>query len=175
MARRVRSRAVFVRPPARTKIWIGNGLGATTLVSGATLVSSLNAAALALRPFTILRTRIVISLLSDQVAATEFLQAVYARIVVTDSAVTAGIASVPTPLSEPEASFYVYEPLFNNILVGATPGIQENTGAANVTVVDSKAMRKVGIDDDVAGILHQRSAGLGSDLAIEGRTLIQLH
>ena len=40
--------------------------------------------------------------------------------------------------------------------------------------VDSKAMRKVGLDDDVALVLQQRAA-IGVILAVEGRFLVKLH
>ena len=45
--------------------------GATMTAPGGTILFSLNAAALALRPFTIVRTRLVVSLNSDQAAAVE--------------------------------------------------------------------------------------------------------
>ena len=71
MARRV-SRARFIRPAPRTKMWIGDNVGTTVLTAATnTLVAGLNAAALLLRPFTILRTRIVIQYRSDQQAVTE--------------------------------------------------------------------------------------------------------
>ena len=67
MANRTRR---FVRPAPKTKIWIGAGAGTTVLAaSSATLVSVLNAGALALRPFTILRTRMDLLVASDQTGA----------------------------------------------------------------------------------------------------------
>ena len=41
-------------------------------------------------------------------------------------------------------------------------------------VIDSKAMRKVGIDDDAVSLFSMRPA-VGAFLQIEGRQLIQLH
>ena len=39
--------------------------------SGGTIIASLNAAALALRPFTIVRSRFLLSVISDQITASE--------------------------------------------------------------------------------------------------------
>ncbi len=79
MARRS-ARVRFTRPAPKTKIWIGNGLDLTVLASNAaTLVSTLSAGALLLRPFTVLRTRIVIHSESDQITATEVPAGVYSR------------------------------------------------------------------------------------------------
>ena len=56
----------------RQMVWLGAGiLSATVSGSVATLLSMFNAAALALRPFTIVRTRLMIQIESDQSAASE--------------------------------------------------------------------------------------------------------
>ena len=41
-------------------------------------------------------------------------------------------------------------------------------------MVDSKAMRKVGLDDDLAIVVQQRVA-IGAIIAMEGRFLVKLH
>ena len=173
MARRSHGR-VFTRPAPRTTMWTGNRLAATTISAGATLLTIFNAAALALRPFTIIRVRIVISYTSDQAAVSESQQGVLSQQVVTESAADAGIASLPTPLTEPDADYHVYAPIFQDIVFLSSVGVLENVGGGSVTVVDSKSMRKVGIDDQCVTVLEQQSA-LGTVIAIEGRTLIKLH
>ncbi len=172
MARRSRSR--FVRPAPRTMVWIGDRLALTTVAaSSSTLLTVLGASVLLLRPFTIVRTRISIYFDSDQESAAEFTQATYSEQVVTESAATAGIASLPTPHTEPDADFFVYQNLFQNLGFITGVGFQEN-GANMVYTVDSKAMRKVGIDDDVVGVV-QVGSGTGARIAIEGRALVKLH
>ena len=172
MARRTRS---VIRPAPRTKVWIGAGIAQVVITGGAaTLFSSLNAIALALRPFTILRTRMVISVQSDQVSASEFASGVFSMQVVTDSAVAAGATAVPTPLSETEAAYFVYQPWFTNFVRLDATGFQDDNGQGNFWVIDSKAQRKVGLDDDVANIIQVRTA-TGVNLATEGRILLQLH
>ena len=70
MARRVVVRGGGVR---RQTLWLGLGMNSVTMTAaGGTLTHSLNAAALALRPFTIVRTIIAYQLQSDQAAAIEF-------------------------------------------------------------------------------------------------------
>ena len=173
MARRTRSR--FVRPPKKTVMWIGD---ATTLVAvpgnSVVLLSTLNAAALALRPFTVMRTRGFVHWESDQVAASEQTEGIYGEIVVTDSATTAGIASIPDPLSDPTASWFVFEPVFQRFLFTDATGSHQYGGAGSVWRFDSKAMRKVGFDDDVAGVFVNGTAS-GANGLVNARTLIQLH
>lgn len=170
MARR---RHRFVRPAPKTKMWIGTGVGRAS-VSGTTplLLASLNATALALRPFTILRSRILFYAESDQIIATETNSGVYSRQVVTDSAIAAGVGSVPTPLSQFEADYYVYQPFQYDFLFSTASGHQ--TQFAYQYMIDSKAMRKVGPDDDIAIVVEQRGV-VGATVGTEGRALIQLH
>ena len=123
MARR--SRGPSVRPPARTMVWFSDRLNLLAVTAGvSTLVTVLNAAVLALRPFTIVRTWIVIYFDSDQAVATEFGQAVYSEQVVTDSASAVGIASLPTPITETEADYFVYQPLFQEFGFGDATGFK---------------------------------------------------
>ena len=175
MANRLNRQRPFARPKTRTKMWIGGGFGETNVGVGstATLLASLNAAALLLRPFTILRTRVTLFLGSDQFGATESNQGVLAAQVVTDSAAAAGIASVPTPLDEFTADFYVYQPWDFGIIFATAVGVSDVTGQRTI-VIDSKAMRKVGHDDNIVYTCAGRGAA-GYNVALEGRLLIQLH
>ncbi len=161
----------FVRPPKSTKLWLGGAIGLTTIAPGPVLVSTLNAAALALRPFTILRTRVLLYVESDQSAASERNQGVYSKTVVSEAAAAAGIGSIPTPITEPDASYFVYQPFAFNFDLGDATGfivtVQEYE-------IDSKAMRKVGNDDQLVGIVELQTSN-GAIIAIQGRTLIQLH
>ena len=172
MARRVPRRG-FVRLAPRTKMWIGAGIGAGTSVANSnTLFLSLFAGALALRPFTILRTRMIITIESDQFGVTERPSGDYGRIVVEDQAVGIGATAIPSPVSDPEADWFVYQPLSYTFLFVAAGTIQAD--ASRQYLVDSKAMRKVDINQDIAGMIHLRGS-VGAIVGSEGRTLIQLH
>ena len=171
MARR--STRVFTRPAPRTKMWIGSGLAvAQPAASAATLFATYSAAALLLRPFTILRTRLDINWRSDQTAASEAPTGAYGEIIVKESATDIGVTAVPHPLADTEADWYIYQGLTAPFLFITGVGIAGRAGFRYV--VDSKAMRKVGPQDDLAAVIELRAAG-GGLINVEGRQLIQLH
>ncbi len=171
---RHRARILATRPAPRSNVWVALRIDQTTFLSGIpALVATLNAAALALRPFTIVRTWALLNVASDQVAASEFVQGALGFQVVTETAAAAGIASLPTPLIETDADYFVYQPFASSFLFGSAIGFQEEGGAGNNWVIDSKSMRKVGVDDDLAITIENR--GPGYLAAIEGRMLVKLH
>ena len=177
MARR---RSRFIRPAPRTKMWIGSGVGGTAVAANAkALVSILSAGALLLRPFTILRTHMLISARSDQFTAIESVRASYGEIVVTDTAAAIGATAVPDPSGisgDPEADWYVWQAIDFQFFIdiNGTDGIGVDGSNGVTYVVDSKAMRKVGPDDDVVAMISNESA-VGFSLGTNGRQLIQLH
>jgi len=168
----------FARKFERTKrgnVWFSANIGTSgTLVPAGTpiLLATLNAAALALRPFTIIRTRLAVMWRTDQVTAVEDPYGALGMQVVSDSAAAAGIASVPTPITETNADFFVYQSLVSSILFGST--VAFTSPAGTVYNVDSKAMRKVGTDEDVAFTAENSSALDGGAIVVTGRMLVKL-
>jgi len=158
----------------RTMIWLTAGINNIVLTSASTLLGVLNAGGLALRPFTIVRTHLVLRFTSDQAGAGERAQGVFTMQVVKETASAAGIASVPTGVLEPNADFFVFQPLFQNFGFISGSGAAQIQGQGNHWTLDSKAMRKVGIDDDVVQVFDFRSF-IGSEIAAEGRFLVKLH
>ena len=150
MANRHR-RQGFVRPPARTKMWIGVGVGSTIIASAITvLISSLSAGALLLRPFTILRTRQDILFKSDQEAADETPHGSLGQIVVTTNASGIGVTALPNSSGvdgDPGADWFVWQGLSVGFTFGS--GVAFDANAGMHYVIDSKAMRKVGPNDDI--------------------------
>ena len=172
MARR-RSVARFVRPPARTTLWIGAGGAIATIVSNSNnFLFTLNAAALALRPFTIIRSRIDVLFQTDQLAVSETPTGALGKVVVTEKAAAAGVASLPAPLAEVDADWFVYQGMSSSFMFASSVGLDGNGGMHYI--IDSKAMRKVGNDDQVVTMFEARNAG-GAIMNLEGRTLIKLH
>ena len=173
MARR---RSRFVRSAKSTKIWIGAGVGFSAPVASATLlVASLSAAALLLRPFTILRTRMFLHYSSDQQAVGEEPFGSYGQIVVSEQAVAIGVTAIPNPSGvsgDPEADWFVWQAVSSRIKFASAVGFEESVGVQYV--IDSKAMRKVDSNQDVVTIFDQESA-FGASLTTNGRMLIQLH
>ena len=173
MARR---RTQFVRPPARTKMWIGQGVGLTTITASVdAVIFTLSAGALLLRPFTILRTRMVCNFQSDQQATTERPQGDFGLIVVTDTAAALGTTAVPDPSStdgDPDAAWFVHQPMIGAFIGLSAVGFESQAGVQYE--IDSKSMRKVGPNDDVVGVFSE-TGGAGALLTTRGRMLLQLH
>jgi hypothetical protein len=143
----------------------------TITSNSAILLNVFGAEQLAFRPFTILRTRLDINFRSDQFANTESPTGAYGEIIVKEDATAIGITAVPTPLSSPEADWYIYQGM-------TAPFVFSTAAAFNEMgvryMIDSKAMRKVTIVDDLAAVFEMRNVG-GGFINIEGRQLIQLH
>ena len=125
MARRSRS---FTRPPPRTKMWIGTGVGTSTITAnGNHFIGSLSAVALLLRPFTVLRTRLLVQYESDQAAVSETTFGVYGQIVVTDTATGIGVTAIPTPggsFGDPDQDWFVFQPVISKFSFLTSAGFQ---------------------------------------------------
>ena len=67
----------FSRPAPRTMIWVGGSIPIQVTTVATTLIGSLNAAALALRLFTIIRSRLALNFKSDQEGASEAVSGAY--------------------------------------------------------------------------------------------------
>jgi len=140
----------------------------------AVLVASLNAATLALRPFTIVRTRGQIGIQSDQVVATEEFNASFAWAVVSEQASAVGVTAVPTPETDRDSDlFFVYETMngeFTLITAAGFDALGEQSRS-----FDSKAMRKVNNDEDVVVVWETTGISSGVRVFDSGRFLLKLH
>jgi len=168
---------VMTRAPKRQTQWLaGTDPTAFTALAAATsvLFSSLNAAALALRPFTVVRVRGLLSIVSDQVAASESPFGAIGFAVVSDQAIAAGVGSVPTPTFENGSDlWFLHEYTATNQTFGSAIGFQEP--AIQNVVLDSKAMRKVQEGQDIAIVLENGSALDGMLFLLQFRMLVKLH
>ena len=156
----------------RETLWLGIAPTNTNLAaSAAALVSSLNAAALALRPFTIVRTHLSWNVRTDQEAASEFYAAAVGIAVVSDQASTVGVTAVPTPVTDIDSDmFFLWDAMFGRFVISqGTDGIFAR--------VDSKAMRKVNGDQDIVFVIEDEAV-IGTDgvnVTMMGRMLVKLH
>ncbi len=152
-------------------VWTNNSLGAAAV----NLLLSLNAAALALRPFTVVRTRGFLHLGSDQIANTESQAVVYGVITVSEQASAAGVASVPTPITESGSDWHVYEPMATRFVLSSAVGIDAQAGFG--MKFDSKAMRKVDLGEDLITVVEVGASGPSDGVIFRSyqRTLIKLH
>ncbi len=165
----------FIQRDGRTvrkTTWFANNFFDVTVAAGTPqILSSLNAAALALAPFTIVRTRGVLLISSDQEAIDEDQKLIYAMAVVSTEAVATGVAAVPTPITESGSNlFFVFQPMVSDFRFGsATSWTQTNQQQE----IDSKAMRKVEQGQDVIEVIE--CLGTGVDALGFVKMLIKLH
>ena len=158
----------------RANVWIGVFIDLVTVAaSSKVLVGSLNAAALALRPFTIIRSRIIYQVETDQSAASEAARGAFGMIVVSDQALAAGVASIPGPTTNSDGEFFVWDPWITSFLFGDATGFTDPTGSFRE--IDSKAMRKVENNEDVALVMENAEATSGVNAQLSGRFLVKLH
>ena len=170
------ARKRFSRGGARREtLWASVAPVSTTIAAanGTALILSGNDALLALRPFTIVRTRLEMHVHSDQAATSEFQHVALGVQVVGEEAVDAGASSLATPFAEQGSDLWmVYEELMNFQFFGSTVGFNNN-GVSRT--IDSKAMRKVQDGYDVAYMLEASSLSAGLICTVSGRFLIKLH
>ncbi len=158
----------------RQSLWLGIDTFTASLSGSpsAVLGGVFSAVALALRPFTIVRTRGIMFVISDQLAATESYGVGLGLAVVSDQAVAVGITAVPTPLTDKGSDlFFVYEQLFSRFEFRTSVGFESSGGA--FLQWDSKAMRKVNDDQDLALTVENEINGV--NVTVSGRMLIKLH
>ncbi len=137
--------------------------------STAVLAFSLNAAALALRPFTVVRTRFELDLSSDQSAAIEKQRAAVGIAVVSDQSVAIGVTAVPTPSTDMGSNLW----LTHQIIYADETALTDRTRRATRMSIDSKAMRKVEVGQDVIVVVETLPIGAGALFVVGGRMLIK--
>ncbi len=159
----------------RETLWISLADSSVTMGAGtATLLGSLNVAALALRPFTIIRVRGYLYLRSDQEAASESYAVSYGMAVVSDQASAIGVTAVPTPIVDRGSDlWFLYESLAGRLIRASGVGLVE---AGIFTKFDSKAMRKVNGDQDLVIVAENSGTSTDGITIVEGaRILLKLH
>ncbi len=163
-----------VRGVRRDTAWLFIGSSSVTLTAlGGTIINSLNAAALAMRPFTIVRMHLVSQIESDQSAASEFQAAAIGAAIVSDQASAIGVSAVPTPVTDLGSDlFFLHQLMMSSQFLGGADGNLRG----HVYQIDSKAMRKVNDDQDLV-ISAEVDTGIsnGANVRTFGRFLIKLH
>jgi len=175
---RSRARVNFSnRPgPVRQTLW-GSGVDETgftaVAANGADLQGTLNASGLALRPFTIIRVRGMLSIVSDQVAASEEIFGAFGMAVVGDQASVTGITAMPTPITEEFSDqWFLHQHIASAVQLASAASM---FASGFQVEFDSKAMRKVEDDFDFATIFENGSATTGLKYLAKLRFLLKLH
>jgi len=172
-----RSRSGFIRRGGvrrRETLWLSEPIVEATLAGSPTAVavSSLSAAGLALRPFTIVRSHIRFMVFSDQSIAAEAYGAALGYAVVSDQATAIGVTALPTPITDASSDlWFLYQLLFSRFLFKDATGVLDPSG---VTMdIDSRAMRKVEEGQDFVGTVENTINGCQTITG--GRFLLKLH
>jgi len=161
----------IVRPTKRQMVWFGIDIDPTALpADGTILLGSLTASALLFRPFTVVRTHLLIHVQSDQEVASETYIGALGMIVSSDQATG---ATLPVPIANVDADFFLWEPWIGAFNLVSGVGYTEPTGY--VSKVDSKAMRKVGPNQDIRVMAESASPTAGQIVSVLGRMLVKLH
>ena len=177
MSPRSAGRVVRTAGPRRKTFWLSSAdsVGTQGLAAGAVVLdqSFTEAQSSAFAPFTIVRTIGWFALRPDQNAADEDPFGAVGSMVVKGTALTAGIGSVPTPITEEaDDGWFVYQAFIAGVMFG------DSTGFADLTKVfhfDSKAQRKVEDGDAIVWTVENASSSHGLEYALKFRMLIKLH
>jgi len=159
----------------RESLWLTFTDVNVTLGAGVSVLGfSLNAAALALLPFTVVRTRGYLFARSDQILAPETYGYSFGIAVVSAQAAAIGVTAVPTPVTDRGSDlFFVYESLMGRFEFDTSAAWGE---VGHFKEFDSKAMRKVQNAEDV--VVTFENSAISSDTVIASaglRMLIKLH
>jgi len=160
----------------RETVWFGLAEINTILAgaNSATMFQTLNAAALALRPFTVVRTHINWFIRSDQTGALEAFQTGLGLAVVSDQAAAIGVSAVPTPYTDLGSDLWFFHQIQTWTFLFVS-GIGVHPTGGSDRDFDSKAMRKVDVGQDIAITLENSALSLGSNNLTSGRMLVKLH
>jgi len=174
---RSRKSGIFLRGgiKRRETQWLALDPVSNTLAAGSTAVISntMTAAELALRPFTVVRTRGVLFVESDQSAASEFYHAGFGAAVVSDQAVAIGVTAVPTPDTDRSSDlWFLYEEAWGRLVVGDVTGFLNDGMSKDF---DSRAMRKVEEGSQITFVKETSAISTGAVVKTAGRVLIKLH
>ncbi len=159
----------------RETLWLGGTFQSTTItaVSNPVLLSSLNAAALALTPFTVVRSRGMLSVRSDQIAATEDVIGAYGMAVVSTQASGIGVSAIPTPVTDDNSDLFLVFQAFMHSFHTDNAGANHEP-AGDIVMLESKAMRKVEEGNDLVTVVETATAA-GATILTYLRVLIKLH
>ena len=119
---------------------------------------------------TIRRTRGLFTVSSDQSAASEFVIGAMGALAVTNTALTAGVASLPDPFTDVDDDvWYVFEHFAQTLQVFTAVGVEPRF--VTHYAFDSKAMRKVPDGEGIAFVAANAAAANGCTMSLSVRWL----
>ena len=162
--------------PRRETLWAPIAPTRTAINGGGSaLIASASASEDALRPYTVIRTHLYCSIVSDQVIASEDQMVAVGLAIVSDQASAIGITAVPTPITDLESdAWYLHQWLVNGVTFLDATSLQSNVNKS--ATWDSKAMRRVEDGfDNILVIEAPATISDGMDVILAGRQLLKLH
>jgi len=161
----------------RETSWLAIDPASVTLASSgsAAITHTMTTAEKAKLPFTVIRTRLNVHIISDQLGADEFSMVGFGMCVVTEQAVSVGITAVPTPMTELRSDmWFVHQVMYNDFTF--VSGVGFDSAGGRDYEIDSKAARKVNEDQEIIAVAENSSlTAAGCTLLIGGRLLIKEH
>ena len=163
----------FRSSPGRLTEWVARPFstaGVALAASTGLIDTAFSTTSLAKRPFTITRVVGLLSIQSDQNAAVELVFGALGFAVVSEEALTAGFASVPNPVSNPDSDlWHVYQSF------AAEGSSSTNVGRPIMHFpFDSRAQRKVADGQDCVAVIANSSAADGLTYVLNYRMLLKL-
>jgi len=157
MARRVHTRG-FTRGPRRATDWSASA----ELTAYVALAGGASALTQVFTPIsggeTVIRTRGLLSITTDNDASAEEQLGAYGIAVVSEPAATVGITAIPTPVVDASWGGWLYHSYFaSRTALNTAVGFAEAASAVINIVIDSKAMRKVDEDDRLVMVIENAS------------------
>ena len=141
-------------------------LAAATAVIDSTFVTDPN------NPETIVRIRGLLTVQSDQNAATETPFGALGVAIISDQAAAAGVASVPTPYAEADSDFWMLHQFWAApVRVATAVGFQK---VDTQYLIDSKAMRKITPDQTLVIVMENGSASAAVQYRLDLRLLTKV-
>jgi len=170
---RGRARGAIRAPSRRLTSWLSLDTFSQAIDNSAVVVLTMTAAELAKRPFTVVRTHLLLQITSDQTIGNEVQIGAAGLCVVSDQAAAIGITAVPTPETDLESDlWFVHQPLMNDWEFISLAGF--DGAAGRVYTVDSKAMRKVNDDEQIIVVVEGGTVvGGGMVISGMGRLLVK--
>ena len=124
---------------------------------------------------TILRVRLMMLITSDQSIAGEDQVGAFGFIIVTNAALAAGAASIPGPVSDVSADWFVYQPFVQRFRHSSSIGMTQNGTFGVQYDIDSKAKRILqGTDESIAVMIEPSSDSEGFQTVLQGRMLTRV-
>ena len=175
MARRIGRSGRFTRGPRRATDWSASSVQTTidTVVSGgASLLESFTPI---VGGETLIRTRGLVTIRSDQVAASEDIIGAFGIGVVTKQAISVGITAIPHPGTDAAwGGWVVHQYYGERFQFFSSVGINGGNNALSHYPVDSKGMRKIDEDEGLV-VVFENMAATGCNVTHSFRFLTKVH